>query len=122
MLIKAWIIFFIIIILFNIQAVSMDGKDNIVSLSALQIQELNADMKTAMPGTATVTIISPIKGYDVYVDGSLSDTEGYLEPLDGQITIYVNGGMYHNIKIIEGNNANETTAYFGMDKQYRISL
>ncbi len=74
------------------------------------------------PGTAIVTIESSIQGYQVYVDDAFIDTEGLTEPLDGQITIRVDGDLNHNIRIVKGGYSRDVTKYFEMDKSYTINL
>jgi hypothetical protein len=141
--------FFLIVFLLVIQVVPINAKDNFAPISASWDrigQESRTFMKTTVdvetkiikprslsgiplndmhligPGTAIITIISSVKGYDVYVDGYLTDTEGRNEPLDGQITIRVDGDLTHTIRIVAGTYSNQITGNYEMGKSYTINL
>lgn len=130
MLIKTSILaIFVIVFLLVIQAVSMNAKnDSTIEVETKIVNSLPHDgipindMHLIGLGTAMITINSSEQGYEVYVDGSLSDIEGKTEPLDGQITISVNGDLSHNIKIVKGSYIKEKTDYFESGESYTINL
>jgi hypothetical protein len=99
----------------------IDGK--IKTTNSFPLSGISSnDLCLKRPGTAIVTITSPIKGYQVFVDNSSIDAEGLTEPLDGQITIRVDGNLNHNIKIVKGSYSRETTSYFKMGDLYVINF
>jgi hypothetical protein len=123
------LIFFVIVFLLEIQTVSINAKDDsTIEIETVIINSLPHDgisfndMHLIRPGTTLISIRSSIQGYEVYVDGYLSDIEGRTEPLDGQITIRVDGDLSHTIKIVKETYFNEITRYFEMDKSYTINL
>ncbi|MDD1750190.1 MAG: cupredoxin family copper-binding protein [Methanothrix sp.] len=72
---------------------------------------------------AAITISSTwLRGYNVYVDGSLQATEGMTGDPDGTVTINVLGNRYHNIAI-DGNGLTFSDyKYFQAGYAYQLNV
>ncbi|MBN1324501.1 MAG: hypothetical protein JW986_10980 [Methanotrichaceae archaeon] len=54
-------------------------------------------------GDARAILKSPMKGYDIYLDGQLIGKEGTAgDALDGEYSFNLRGGMNHDVKIFDG--------------------
>jgi len=72
---------------------------------------------------ASVTISSSwLRGYNVYVDGSIQATEGMTGEPDGTVTINVPGNQYHNIAIDGSGFTFSDYKYFNAGYAYTLNV
>ena len=72
---------------------------------------------------ASVTISSSwLRGYNVYVDGSIQATEGTTGEPDGTVTINVPGNQYHNIAIDGSGFTFSDYKYFNAGYAYTLNV
>ena len=72
---------------------------------------------------ASVTISSSwLRGYNVYVDGSIQATEGTTGEPDGTVTINVLGNQYHNIAIDGSGFTFSDYKYFNAGYAYTLNV
>lgn len=72
---------------------------------------------------AAITINSGwLRGYNVYVDGSIQATEGMTGEADGRVTINVEGDRYHNIVIDGSGFTFSDYKYFNAGYAYSLSV
>ena len=74
-------------------------------------------------GYAIITISSSwLRGYNVYVDGSIQATEGMTGEPDGRVTINVLGDRYHNIVIDGSGFTFSDYKYFNAGYAYALNV
>jgi len=72
---------------------------------------------------AIITVSSSwLRGYNVYVDGSIQATEGMTGEADGRVTINVEGDRYHNIVIDGSGFTFSDYKYFNAGYAYSLNV
>lgn len=99
---------------------NIDGQpSNVIVIDVIPYQPLPSPVYSY----AVITVSSSwLRGYNVYVDGSIQATEGMTGEPDGRVTINVQGDRYHNIVIDGSGFTFSDYKYFNAGYAYALNV